>query len=466
MRDSMDMLTSARTWSVADGETPAGLRTSRVGLRRAKLACACPDCLARGRGRAWLAVAVLAGSLGCVTAPDRPETANAIRVGTTLPFSGQRAASGVALERALRLAMEVVNEAGGLAGRPFALEVRDSHSADDERGAEATLAMLSEGNLPFFIGPEEPKLAYAIENAIKTYKYQMVNLLPGLTSPRIHDPSADAAWFRLSPSPNYLACALAKQMFADGIRQANVVNDPDDYSGTFATIFGRVFSAMGGTLLPGLQLPASGSSFDDVFATLERFSPDATLLVTSPSIGAEFLQEWAVRGKVGQWYLGPTLNNPALLRNVPAGVLEGLPGISPDLGADAADFDAYFEEATGVPPLAGSHYYFDAVALLALAIAEGLGQTGAIPEPVTFKLHLQSVTAPSSQVISYRDLARGLRLVAAGQGVQYSGAAGNYVLNGDGDSIDNRATLWRISGHSFQKTGSQQCSDAEVYPGY
>ena len=105
-------------------------------------------------------------------------------------------------------------------------------------------------------------------------------------------------------------------------------------------------------------------------------------------MGAEFLQEWAVRGKVGQWYLGPTLNNPALLRNVPAGVLEGLRGISPDLGANAADFDTYFAEATGVPPLPGSHYYFDAVALLALAIAEGFGQTGAIPEPVTFKLHL------------------------------------------------------------------------------
>ena len=416
--------------------------------------------------RAPLSVALLAASLGCVSTQDHPPPANAIRVGTTLPFSGDRAASGVALERALRLAMDVVNDAGGLAGRRLALEVRDSHSGEDDRGTEATLELLSGGALPFFIGPEEPKIAYQIENAVKTNKYQMVNLLPGLSSPRIHDPSADAAWFRLSPSPNYLACALAKQMFADGIRKANAVNDPDDYSSTFAIIFGRVFSAMGGTVLPGLQLPGSGSSFDDVFATLERFQPDATLLITSPSVGAEFLQEWAVRGKVGQWYLGPTLNNPALLRNVPAGVLEGLRGISPDLGANAADFDAYFAETTGVPPLPGSHYYFDAVALLALAIAEGFGQTGAIPEPITFRLHLQSVTSPSPQVVSYRNLRLGLDLVAAGQKIQYSGAAGNYVLSADGDSIDNRATIWRISGNNFQSIGSQQCGDAEVYPGY
>jgi len=439
MRDSIDVLTLARFRS-----TPG-----------------CP-------GRSGLAVVVLAGCLGCVAERDRPRVPGAIRVGTTLPFSGERAASGVALERAMRLAMAVINSADGLGGKVLDLEVRDSHSAEGDRGAMATLEMLAEGDLPFFIGPEEPRLAYQIENAIKTNRYQMVNLLPGLSSPRIHDPGADAGWFRLSPSPNYLACALAKQMFADGIRQANAVNDPDEYSSTFAIIFGRVFTAMGGTLLPGLQLPASGSSFDEVFATLERFSPDATLLITSPSVGAEFLQEWAVRGKTGQWYLGPTLNNPALLRNVPANVLEGLVGISPDLGANAVDFDRYFEEATGLPSLAGAHYYFDAVALLALAIAEGLAQEGAIPDPITFKLHLQNVTSatPASQVVSYRSLELGLALLEAGQKVQYSGAAGDYVLSADGDSIDNRASIWRIAGNSFQTIGSQVCSDAEVYPGY
>jgi neutral amino acid transport system substrate-binding protein len=422
------------------------------------------------RPLALAALGVAAGvlGLGCVSAEERADPANAIRIGTTLPFSGERAASGVALERAMRLAIDLVNAPGGLNGQSLALDVRDSHS-DDERGTQDTkdflqAANISETTIPFFIGPEEPRIAYQIKDAIKTYK--MVNLLPGLTSPQIHEASANAAWFRLSPSPNYLACALAKRMFRDGITKANAVTNPDDYSGTFATIFGRVFTDMGGTLLPGLQLPASGSSFEEVFATIERFSPDASLLITSPSVGAGFLQEWAVRGKVGKFYLGPTLNNPALLRNVPAGVLEGILGISPDLGPNAADFETYFQAATGVPPLAGSHYYFDAVALLALSIAEGIAQTGAIPNPGTFKLHLQDVTTVSDQVVSYDSLAVGVALVLAGGKVQYRGAAGNYVLSSDGDSIENRATIWRISGNTFQNIDSEQCTDAEVYPGY
>jgi len=405
--------------------------------------------------------------MACVSTQDRADPTDAIHIGTTLPFSGERAASGVALERALRLAIDTVNAANVLP-MPLAIEVRDSHS-DDAQGTAATLELLDGGSIPFFIGPEEPRIAYQLADAViadKVRIHHLVNLLPGLSSPLIHHPSADAAWFRLSPSANYLACALAKRMYRDGIRQANAVTDPDDYSGTFATIFGRVFTSMGGTLLPGLQLPASGSDFAEVFATIERFSPDATLLITSPSVAAGFLQEWAVRGKVGQWYLGPTLNNPALLRNVPVGVLEGILGISPDLGDMATDFDRYFQASTGVPPLAGSHYYFDAVAMLALAIADGIAQTGTVPDSGTFKLHLQSVTSTSTQIVSFDTLPAGLAAVAAGQKIQYRGAAGDYVLNQDGDSIENRATIWQISDNAFQDIDHEQCSDAEVSSGY
>jgi branched-chain amino acid transport system substrate-binding protein len=411
---------------------------------------------------AWLA-AVVGLCPACVSTEHHPEPTNAIRIGATLPFSGERAASGVALERALRLAVDTVNAPGGLLGRQLALDIRDSHS-DDARGTADALELLNTDSVPFFIGPEEPKIAYQIADAIKSH--HVVNLLPGLTSPAIHDTSAHAAWFRLSPSPNYLACALAKQMIQDGIRRANAVTDPDDYSGNFATIFGRVFTNMGGTLLPGLQLPANGSSFAAVFSTIERFSPDATLLVTSPSVGAGLLQEWAVRGRVGKWYLGPTLNNPALLRNVPAGVLEGILGVSPDLGADAGDFDQYFEAETGVPPLAGSHYYFDAVALLALSIAEGIALNGAIPAPVTFQMYMQKATAPPGDIVSFNNLAAGLALAAAGQDIQYLGAAGSYVLDDKGDSTQNQGAIWQISGSTFQKVGSVLCNDDEVYPGY
>jgi len=411
----------------------------------------------RAAGVAW-GLAVLS-AVACVSNHEPTVPENAIRIGTVLPFSGERAASGVALESALRLAIDVVNSAGGLDGRPLWLEARDSHS-DNIRGTNNALEMINEDPVPFFIGPEEPTIAYQITNAVKGR--HMVHLMPGLTSPNFHDPSAEAAWFRLSPSVKYLACALAKSMRKDGIAKANLVVDPDDYSGTFATIFGRIFTTQGGVVLPSLQISANNSSFADIFATLSRYDLDASVLLTSPAVAAQFMQEWAVRGKPGTWYLGPTLNTPELLRNVPMGVLEGMKGVSADLGARAADFVGYFQEQTAVPPLAGSNYYFDAVALLALAATHGIAATGTIPSPAALKSHMLEVTSASGQVVSFDKLAQGLAMVKDGQEVQYQGAAGTYVLDSLGDSTQNRGAIWQVKGTSFEDIDYEQCDPTEL----
>jgi len=403
----------------------------------------------------WLFLSAAA----CVSNSQPAVPANAIRVGTLLPFSGERAASGVALESALRLAIDAVNAAGGLDGRPLWLEVRDSHS-DDTRGTANALEILNNDQIPFFIGPEEPTIAYQITNTIKAR--HKVHLMPGLTSPQFHDPSAQAAWFRLSPSVKYLACALAKTMRKDGITVANLVIDPDDYSGTFATVFDRVFTNQGGTTVPTLRVGANSTTFENIFEVNGRYGADATVLMTSPRVAAQFLQEWAVRGKPGKWYLGPTLNNPELLRNVPVGVLEGMKGVSADLGGQAAEFSAYFETRTAFPPQTGSNYYFDAVALLALAVSHGLAASGTIPDPAALKTEMLAVTSAAGEAVAFDQLAHGLALVRSGQTVQYQGAAGTYVLDALGDSTQTRGAIWQVQGTSFVDVDSEQCIPTEV----
>lgn len=398
----------------------------------------------------------------CVSTDEAAAPSDAIHIGTVLPFSGERASSGVALESAMRLAVDTVNAGKGFSGQSLWLDLGDSHS-DDTRGTANALALLDQGTMPFFIGTEEPKIAFQITDAIKAH--QMVHLMPGLTSAQFHDPSAKAAWFRLSPSVSYLACALAKHMRADGIERANLLIDPDDYSSTFATIFTRVFTANGGTALPTLIVASQGGSMADLFATLARFSPDASALITSPSVAAGILQEWAVRGKPNPWYLGPTLRNPELLRNVPMGVLEGIQGISADLGDRADDFERFFETNTGIPPLAGSHYYFDAVALLALASTEAFAETGSLPGPAAVKDHMLRVTSPGGTVVAFDQLAQGMALLSAGQKVQYQGAAGFYTLNSLGDTTQNRGVIWKIEGTHFSQIDYLQCVPSEVESG-
>jgi branched-chain amino acid transport system substrate-binding protein len=410
-------------------------------------------------GHRVLAIGCLLAMAGCISTKEPAPDPNAIRIGTVLPFSGTRAASGVPLEAALRLAIDDVNAAGGLGGRPLWLDSADSHS-DENRGTANALDLIENRGISFFIGTEEPRITYQITSAVKAHG--LVQVLPALTSAQFHDPSATAAWFRISPSVSYLACALAKRVMAEGLSKVSVVVDADDYSGNFAVRFNASIRTKGYTTLPSLLMDPNSSSFAEMFVTLLNLHPDAVVLMTSPSLAARFLQEWALRDRPLKIYMGPTLKNPELLRNVPAGILEGVVGVSADLGEQAATFAAYLESRSTALPVAESHYYFDAVALLSLAVAEGIAQSGSIPTPAAIKAHMLNVTSPEGNQVTFDRLDEGLARLAAGEKVSYRGAAGSYVLSSLGDSTLSRGSIWQVAGNDFVTVGSEQCDPKDM----
>jgi ABC-type branched-subunit amino acid transport system substrate-binding protein len=214
--------------------------------------------------------------------------------------------------------------------------------------------------------------------------------------------------------------------------------------------------------MPSLLLDPQSSSYADTFARLTTLAPDAVVLMTSPALAARFLQEWAVRGRPVRIYLGPTLKDPALLRNVPAGILEGLIGVSADLGEQASAFVEYFESRTAALPVAGAHYYFDAAALLALALAEGIARDGSLPTPAALKAHMLSVTSEGGFDVSFDSLRDAFALLSAGQKVTYRGAAGSYMLSSLGDSTLNRGSIWQVVGNDFVTVGAEQCDRTDI----
>jgi branched-chain amino acid transport system substrate-binding protein len=77
----------------------------------------------------WHAFLIMLGSgllgLGLAACPHTAPTGPPITVGLIAPLSGPAAASGEAIQRGMLLAMDELNQAGGVLGRPLALAVRD-----------------------------------------------------------------------------------------------------------------------------------------------------------------------------------------------------------------------------------------------------------------------------------------------------------------------------------------------------
>src|SRR5262245_58722307 len=95
-----------------------------------------------------------------LTACDDPTSTppDSIAVGAALPFTGPEAASGRNLEQAMLLAIEDVNRAGGVSGRPLRLISRDSNSGS-QRGFDDVLDLLYNEQVRYLIGPEETELS-------------------------------------------------------------------------------------------------------------------------------------------------------------------------------------------------------------------------------------------------------------------------------------------------------------------
>lgn len=86
---------------------------------------------------------------GCGTGPP-----DHVRLGVVAPLSGSRAYIGQEVEAGVRMAVEDINEAGGLLGRPVEVVVADDADLVDLPGQLADLA--EQARVSVVIGPESP----------------------------------------------------------------------------------------------------------------------------------------------------------------------------------------------------------------------------------------------------------------------------------------------------------------------
>lgn len=98
---------------------------------------------------AVLGLALIGCSSGDDETPDDPLT-----VGLLLSYTGPLAANSINSERALLMAIEAANEAGGLGGREIEVMARDTRS--DPRQVTRPARELQEAGAAIVIGPTPP----------------------------------------------------------------------------------------------------------------------------------------------------------------------------------------------------------------------------------------------------------------------------------------------------------------------
>ncbi len=371
-------------------------------------------------------------SLGChALIGETRDAAGVLTLGTLLPLSGGLAGEGPAMENGVRLAVDEINEAGGIGGRLLRVLACDSGTNPDiaERAAQH---LVDVAGVPAIIGPGSSTEVIETFRRV-TLEAGTLLISPSATSPAISTLDDDGLVWRTVPSDALQGDVIAGFLADRGHARVFVVNRDDAYGNGLASVVRARFcrtqacaESFRSRAYPADDLSAAQRDAQlAIVGEVEAFAPDAVVLIGYAPDGLTFLNLAA--GKGWPFVLSEGLRTDSLVTGIrdpsaPDALL--VPGVGdPSLLCDVvgtypsypretaweAFKDRYAQLTGGEVPGTYSVHAYDATYALALATAAASGA---------------GVRSPRG-----RDLAEGLARLSRGDAVFPGGSPGAF---GDG----------------------------------
>jgi ABC-type branched-subunit amino acid transport system substrate-binding protein len=386
-----------------------------------------------------IAIVVAAGCRGS-GAPDDP-----VRVGLLLSYTGALAATSINSERGLLMAVEAVNDGGGIGGRAVMVMARDTGS-DPARVSPRAQELIDAG-AAVFIGPDTPALGVQLKPILG----ERTVIMPSYATAD-SDLYKPPSWFVMGPSPRQLACELHTQLVKAGRTRPLLLVDPNGYN----NLLGRELTFAYG--VREVFLPTDDSLSETVVPAITAANADAYVLAAMPQSATSLLYPMAAVGALADpatWYLSPTLRTPALLETVPKGMLEGAQGVSPGTAAGTHDFRVRFSARWQDEPLEDAYAFYDGAAVALLALQRAVVQEGGLPQGTGLDAHIRAVTHAGATPVLWNELGRGLALLAAGQEVGYVGLSGPLEFDASGQTQGAQVSWWHVTPQGFENIARQ-----------
>jgi branched-chain amino acid transport system substrate-binding protein len=381
---------------------------------------------------------MLGGAAGCGAPPS--SSAGTIKVGLMLSYTHYLAANSFNSERAVLMAMEAANAAGGAGGR-LQLVARDTHSAAD-KVVPAAQQLIDEG-AAIFIGPDTADTV----TPLRALLADRTMILPSYsTGSDLGFGFKPSSWFVMGAAASRVACELHAQLVADGRKNTVLIANPTGYGSTLGWEITNAF-AYTKYILPTDQ-PSTGSSVQPIV----KAGADSYILAAFPSSASSLVYALSAVGALDdptRWYLAPTLHTPVFLSFIPAGSLRGARGVAPGTGAGAAEFEQAFYDRWQDRPLDEAYAFYDAAVVAALAIHRALAREGAVPTGTGLSQHVLAVTTAGQTPVHWNELGRAFALLQGGQEIEYLGLSGPIEFDTRGTAPAAQTRWWTIGADGF-----------------
>jgi branched-chain amino acid transport system substrate-binding protein len=304
--------------------------------------------------------------------PLRPGPAVAepeVAIGALLPLSGDTAAYGENARNGIELAVEEINDAGGIHGARVRVVYMDTKAMTDV-GVTAFEQLIEDRSISAVIGPMSSPVTLAVAPLAEAAHVVLVS--PSASNPEIT--TAGGYVFRTCLSDQYEGLVLA-HLAVDtlGYQTAAVLYIDNEYGRGLVDVFGAVYEEAGGTIVAREAFAAEAAGFAEPLARIAEAAPQVILLVGYAQMG-DVLVEARAAGLTQQVLSSVMFDNPEIL----AAAGEAAEGVlftswTPDPATPTAErqaFNAAYEARLGVQPGIFAAESYDAMHLLAEAIEQ------------------------------------------------------------------------------------------------
>lgn len=364
-----------------------------------------------------------------------------IKMGLLVGFTGDMGPWAPALNEAAILAVEEINAAGGILGRPVELVAEDNASTVSGAMRGATRLANVEG-VSVIIGPESDPIV-ALRSFAKDNQIPVISTSAGTEA--LNTAGGTGTFiYRTNASDSFLGVVHAK-MLLDEMDQKEIVLVVENLEGTMsgANTFKAAYERFGGKIIDEIVLAPGQTNYQSEVRAVAAHDPDMVFMATGQTAGVAFVRQAFQRGYDWKYWVTAELQSDDFVEAAGVEVVKGainpvssqVEG-SPSWGRFAEVYEARFGEA----PQPGFYQAetYDAFMVAALAMEKAGEATGAAVDA-----ELTHVAGPGgASVLSY---AEGKAAIEAGEEIDYEGASGSIDFDEYGNVTIPATRLLQIS---------------------
>jgi branched-chain amino acid transport system substrate-binding protein len=389
------------------------------------------------------------GSAGTKSTAQQSKTcAFALRIGDVLPFTGGLAAYGANLDRAVKVAVGLQNQALKRTGDSKKISVRLVGSEDGQTQAsasvEAATKLVKSNHANVLIGEMASSATIPMAQSVAIPNH-IVQISPTSSAPQITDIKDNGYLWRTYPSDTLQGKVLA-QAVVDAFGKGATVNvgaRNDAFGTALKKLFIAQFTKLGGKVGVNISWNPDQANFDSEMGQLSGGSPKGWVIIDFPETFQKYVASLVRTGKwdATKTFMTEAVRNTTVLDAIGSPVV-GLRGTAASAagGPAGASFASYWKKnVKGAKPYTG----FEGTALDAANVAFLAALRACSSSPARIKTNLVRVSGPPGAKVTFLQLAKAIKLVRTGKEIDYEGAFSPVDFDANGDIGSAVFEIWK-----------------------